>query len=759
MKTPRANELSQDRDNQGPEKKRQDVKQASTPRSKTGSEEILNSGISAEAQDSRTQRSPWMNEMEGVHTGMEGVQSEMEGEQQERRNEEIRDVQGEIKDVQGGIGDVQGKIGDVQGGIGGVQGGIGDVQGKIEGVQGEIKDVQGEIKGVQGKIEGVQGKIEGVQGEIKDVQKEITDLLKRMQGQNDPTQEEILKQLIKRETQLVEDKTQLVKDKTQLVEYQQLLVEDKTRLVEDKKRLEGLIPRPVQLRDSLSRPEVGMLSFLKELWTTARAGKGLVANEYVSFSTCLGGYETLGNKLFIRACYLKMRELIANDFKLDPETLKGKDTTQGCHQVILTGTPGIGKSCFAYFLLLQLLRPGEEVVYQIGSEYWYFDGEAWSLLMDGSVAQRFLQTFRHWYICDLLKKQGNYSISRTAKTIIISSPKYGMFKAIVNAGSAKRYFLPLWSDEEMSLFIKMQSERGMDPDEVQKIVEDWGNVPRNIVVKPLETLGQAVGGIDSVTSLKNKMDAAVNDDLGMPSKLIHLSPSTDFRSFTARICSTKAEKMIFETLVKRDWDHVVDFAFSSPTYGYQSAAGVAFEHVAHEVLKGGGMYHLQRLDKDTGDGNGSEKLKLKESQPYIEFASSIGDLEEWVIMPDAYCKPKASNFPCMDAMLLSASGVLYMFQMTRAGKHPIKVDSLLNILNALRAKNKFERQLFVFVVPSGHEEMPCWGRDQGFTSQGVKASQEQESQIRGVTQYIMMLSKEDAMRRPKGWMSFAPQHT
>ncbi|EKX43366.1 hypothetical protein GUITHDRAFT_153340, partial [Guillardia theta CCMP2712] len=157
--------------------------------------------------------------------------------------------------------------------------------------------------------------------------------------------------------------------------------------------------------------------------------------------------------------------------------------------------------------------------------------------------------------------------------------------------------------------------------------------------------------------------------------------------------------------------------------------------------------------------HGSEKLKLKESQPYIEFASSIGDLEEWVIMPDAYCKPKASNFPCMDAMLLSASGVLYMFQMTRAGKHPIKVDSLLNILNALRAKNKFERQLFVFVVPSGHEEMPCWGRDQGFTSQGVKASQEQESQIRGVTQYIMMLSKEDAMRRPKGWMTVTPPRT
>ncbi|EKX35052.1 hypothetical protein GUITHDRAFT_80137, partial [Guillardia theta CCMP2712] len=80
-----------------------------------------------------------------------------------------------------------------------------------------------------------------------------------------------------------------------------------------------------------------MLSFLKDLWTTACAGKVLLANEYVSFSACLGGHKTLGNKLFIRECYLEMR--------------RDKESTQTCDPMILTGTPGIGKSCFAYFLL------------------------------------------------------------------------------------------------------------------------------------------------------------------------------------------------------------------------------------------------------------------------------------------------------------------------------------------------------------------------------------------------------------------------
>ena len=397
-------------------------------------------------------------------------------------------------------------------------------------------------------------------------------------------------------------------------------------------------------------------------------------------------------------------------------------------------------------------------MYQIGRDYWYFDGEAWGLIVDKSAAQHFVRTFRRWYICDLYRDEGKYVRSQSAKSIIISSPKLAKFKDILNHGS-QRYFLPLWSDEEMSLFINMHRDR-IDVSEAEKIIEDWGNVPRTIVVKPLETLQQAIAGLDSVSSLKRKMDAAVNEDLRMPSKLIHISPSTDYRSFTARICSKKAATMIFQALVKSDWDHVVDFAFSSPNSGYESAAGVAFEHVAHEVLKGGGIYNLRRLEKDKGGRwKRVEKLSLNRSQPYIEFASSIRDLEEWVIMPNAYCKPKALNLACMDALSLSASGVLYMFQITRAGKHPIKVDSLLSILKALRAKNKFERVNFVFVVPSGHEEMPCWGRDQGFTSQGVKASQEQESEMRGVIQYIMMLSKEDAMRRPKGWINFAPQHT
>ena len=470
------------------------------------------------------------------------------------------------------------------------------------------------------------------------------------------------------------------------------------------------------------------------------------ANEYISFSTCLGGHKALGNKLFIRECYFEMREAIAKEFNLDTTTLKEKEPIQGSHQMILTGTPGIGKSCFAYFLLVELLRLGEEVVYQIGREYWYFDGGAWSLIADESAAHRFVQTFGHWYICDLYRDEGSYVRSIFAKSIIISSPKVGKLKEILNHGS-QRYFLPLWSDEEISLFMDMHGD-GIDRSEAEKTIEDWGNVPRNIVLKVAQTLEQTIFQVDSVSSLRRKMDVAANEDLGMPSKLIHLSPNAGYKSFTARICSAKAERLIFERLVENDFDQVVEFAFSDPKSGYQSAAGVAFEHVAHEVLKGGGKYRMQRL----GDRNAWEELNL-EGSLYVEFPASTRDLEELKITPNGYYKPKPSNFACMDALCLSASGVLYMFQMTRAQKHPIKLQPFLNILKALRAKNKVERVSFVFVVPSGHDEWSSWGQDQVFTCKGGKASKEEESEMRNVTQYIMTLSKEAGMQGRKRRMN------
>ena len=126
---------------------------------------------------------------------------------------------------------------------------------EIGDVQQEIKVVQGKIEGVQQEIKGVQQEIKGVQQEIKGVQQQITDVLTRMHDQNDPTLKEVHMQLVAYQQQLVEDKKQLVAYQQQLVEDKKQLLDREKLLLDKDKQVEGLIPRPVQLRDSMSRPE------------------------------------------------------------------------------------------------------------------------------------------------------------------------------------------------------------------------------------------------------------------------------------------------------------------------------------------------------------------------------------------------------------------------------------------------------------------------------------------------------------------------
>lgn len=488
-----------------------------------------------------------------------------------------------------------------------------------------------------------------------------------------------------------------------------------------------------------------ILRFLNDLWNIARSGKTFSALEIIPLSTFLGGKKNFGDHFFIRECYLEMKRVIADHFTVDPETLTTLGQEESDNPFILTGTPGIGKSCFAYYLLMELLRSKERIVYQVGPKYWYSDGGEWSEILHKNPFVVLLAHFRGWYICDLYHGRADYAITNLAKTIIISSPRVKPIKVLLNNCVAQRYFLPVWSDEEMSMFIKMHIGR-MDEQQAARTIEDWGNVPRYLVMKPSDTLDEIIRTTGSLSSLQDRMYVAMNQDLGMPSKLIHLFPSSDFKTITPRICSKKAETKIFDRIIINDWHSLVEQAFSAAESPFEVAAGQVFEYVAHELLKKGGKYTLHSLQSNNGNGDMCEELKLETSQSYIEFATKQDEMETWAINLNAYCKPKSKNFPCLDALSLKQSGVLYIFQITRADSHPIKFGPLCKILQALRAKNRFHRICFVFVLPAAYKGLPNWTRGQVFTYEGKEPSEENLQQLCNFTQYIMFLSKEDALR-------------
>ncbi|CBJ28075.1 conserved unknown protein [Ectocarpus siliculosus] len=185
-----------------------------------------------------------------------------------------------------------------------------------------------EIRAVQDDIRGVERKIEDAEKETAEVVKKIDDIEaaiaggSRYLGMTDP--EALLKQLGRKEEQLRRKEEQLRREKEQLRE---LLLNELLLKKEDR------FSRIEQLRAN-NAPAAN-----KNVSDFAAALTGAVVTEdtlELANGTFFLGNSDLGSKLFIRHCYKEMADLI----------LSGK-----VQDVVVTGTPGIGKSTFGYYLL------------------------------------------------------------------------------------------------------------------------------------------------------------------------------------------------------------------------------------------------------------------------------------------------------------------------------------------------------------------------------------------------------------------------
>ncbi|CBJ33665.1 conserved unknown protein [Ectocarpus siliculosus] len=173
-----------------------------------------------------------------------------------------------------------------------------------------------EIRAVQDDIRGVERKIEDAEKETAEVVKKIDDIEaaiaggSRYLGMTDP--EALLKRLGRKEEQLRRKEEQL----------RELLLKKEDRL----SRIE-------QLRANNAPAAKKNVSDFAAALTGAVVTEDTL--ELVNGTFFLGNGK-LGSKLFIRPCYKEMADLILSGNVQD---------------IVVTGTPGIGKSMFGYHLL------------------------------------------------------------------------------------------------------------------------------------------------------------------------------------------------------------------------------------------------------------------------------------------------------------------------------------------------------------------------------------------------------------------------
>jgi hypothetical protein len=102
------------------------------------------------------------------------------------------------------------------------------------------------------------------------------------------------------------------------------------------------------------------------------------------------GTPARGSRIFIRRCYRDLEQCIKDSIE-----------QRGIQRVVVTGTPGIGKSCFAFYWLWRLRQEGKTVVYQLGNKYFRFCGDdvqrgTW----DTFLYADYLDEPDAWFLCD-----------------------------------------------------------------------------------------------------------------------------------------------------------------------------------------------------------------------------------------------------------------------------------------------------------------------------------------------------------------------
>uniref|UniRef100_A0AAV1T394 Crinkler effector protein N-terminal domain-containing protein n=1 Tax=Peronospora matthiolae TaxID=2874970 RepID=A0AAV1T394_9STRA len=210
----------------------------------------------------------------------------------------------------------------------------------------------------------------------------------------------------------------------------------------------------IHVTESMVLNDPPLVAYWHALATSSTA---IVADTVVSLpnGTYILGNPALGSGIYIRSCFQELWLMFS-----------------GCVRVIgILGSPGVGKTYFAYSILLYLARRGETVVYESAAI-------EKCVLFSGNVV---VQGTREDFDSILMQTETCYVVDGVrpkycpAKTILLSSSRECIWRTVSDFGRMHR--MPVWSEEEILNFREL-----MYSNTPVAIVEGcycrWGGIPQ-----------------------------------------------------------------------------------------------------------------------------------------------------------------------------------------------------------------------------------------------------------------------------------------
>jgi len=439
---------------------------------------------------------------------------------------------------------------------------------------------------------------------------------------------------------------------------------------EDDKILVVVVPPPTQ--NDLQADSKAVADF----WTALRTYSGPVeANNVIQLpnTVFILGEPTIGSSIYIRPCYPLLLK----------ESLKAVQTNESRNLIIL-GTPGIGKTYFGYFLLLYLARFKSTVVYEtvlMRKVYVFTPDRVFIFKENSHDVDNYLKDPETFYIVD-----GQRPDYVNAKTILLSSFRKEIWYKFSNEGADIRH-MPVWSRKEIlncrSLLYPELSE-----DLVKDLYSRWGGIARYVLKLATNTEKQE----DLTNAIRESNIYSILQSIGgsgkkaeASSRLIHSLVTEDFHSGPYVFASEYVATEIYEHAYKDAREKLIRFISASDRMDpYGQLRGTMFENFAHTVLARGGSFKVRDLQT-----NEESTLELPGDLKFFKYSSN----DDIQAARNHYFIPASKTFKSVDSFIKPN----LLFQMTCAENHPCKQAGLRDVLNNI-LDHPSEPKLY-FVVP------------------------------------------------------------
>ena len=426
------------------------------------------------------------------------------------------------------------------------------------------------------------------------------------------------------------------------------------------------------------------------------------------------------NKIFIRKSYVSLYDECMKVWKPDE---RGE-----VRPIVLLGTPGIGKSCLFYYLLMREKEKGNRVYFMnIGGMVLFDPHNGVCKLSDVSMWNLFLHEDDQdaLYVADAVSP-ANESFKRKYRVILITSPKRDVWYSFYKHALAIHLYLPLWSHAEIVTYCEKMGY-GYSKGEIAERMEWIGGTVRYLDTDTTELKANIPFHFspDSFQTIIEKRIEHKGDSTSH--RLVHIDVPFDekegervyrFREYRLVFASDEIRKSVLENIAKIGLSKLgALFSVCSSEYTDRTVSGVVFEHIAHRILERGGTFNCTSLEESESDERSTMCITLGRTEGGARQFREDGDILK---MKGEYCVPAVSNFPAFDAAYYP-----YLFQMTIRKEHPIK--GMCGALQKVSAFSKVTSDAFengvkdcvlVFVVPSNIANK--WKKKQPFSKEGDK---------------------------------------